>query len=341
MNARGENISLLYIEDEAIVRENMLEFLNRRFDKVWVAENGAEGLETYRKKAPDIVLTDIRMPVMGGLEMARAILEFDDKAIIIVTSAHNESNYLLEAIEMGVNNYLLKPLEWNKVDATLQRCIERVLKTRNARDLENLQTEEAFHYTITSLARAAEANDEDNGNHILRVGEYSAAICRSIGFPKQLVDTIVLQSQLHDVGKIHVAPEILKKPGKLTNEEMELVREHTVFGARIIGSHPRLETAKSIALHHHEHWDGTGYPYGLAMIEIPVVARIVAIADVYDALRNQRIYKTGFDHDTACSIILEGDGRTEPSHFDPFLLEAFKKIERELEAIYGRLATVK
>src|SRR6185369_12504494 len=100
MNALGENISLLYIEDEAAVRESMLEFLCRRFDQVWVAENGAEGLETYREKSPDIVLTDIRMPIMGGLEMARHILEFDDQANIIVTSAHNESNYLLEAIQM-------------------------------------------------------------------------------------------------------------------------------------------------------------------------------------------------------------------------------------------------
>ena len=340
MNALKEDISLLYVEDEDAVRKCMFGLLNRRFERVWVAEHGAEGLETYREKLPDIVMTDISMPVMNGLEMARAILELDDKANIIITSAHDESNYLLEAIEIGVKNYLLKPLEWDKVDATLQRCIESVRKARNARDRENHQTEEAFLYTITSLARAAEANDEDNGTHIQRVGEYSAVICRKMGFPKQLADAIALQSQLHDVGKIHVPPEILRKPGILTDEEMTLMRDHTVFGAKIIGSHPRMESAYSIALNHHERWDGSGYPSGLVGAEIPMDARIVAIADVYDALRNQRSYKPAFDHATACRTILEGDGRTEPSHFDPDLLNVFRKIDQELKDIYERLATV-
>jgi len=339
-DARREDISLLYIEDEDTIRDCMLEFLNHRFERVWVAENGAEGLRLYRESLPDIVLTDIRMPVMDGLEMSRAILKHDDQARIIVTSAHNESNYLLEAIQMGVTNYLLKPLEWSTVDDALQRCIEGVLRTRIARNVEKHLTEEDFHYTITSLARAAEANDEDNGNHIQRVGEFSAAICRRTGLSGRLADAIALQSQLHDVGKIHVPPDVLRKPGKLTDQEMALMRDHTTFGAKIIGDHPRLKTARSIALNHHERWDGSGYPSGLAGSAIPLEARIVAIADVYDALRNRRSYKAGFDHPTACRIILEGDGRTEPSHFDPDLLAAFKNIEMELEEIYGRLAAV-
>jgi response regulator RpfG family c-di-GMP phosphodiesterase len=442
----------------------------------------------------------------------------NDKATIIVTSAYNEPNYLLAAIEMGISHYLLKPLDRDKVDATLGHCVETVRKARTlcereasiaeayrtinslidygensvtgpvslcvemerqldqmiegfmkgtrgmvshspasvimtlthglagqpewfwyeleadrplqkacyldhpavdllvpagihalyyvndgdplpddpllrrfldhfkrcgdlphnlvwyrnasriicalnypspvtvcdaavvkslavqARYLDSISaqhqlTEDAFLNTITSLARAAEVNDEDTGNHILRVGEYCAVICRSIGYSDELAEIIALQSQLHDVGKIHIPPDLLKKPGSLTDAEMVLMREHTIFGAKIIGGHPRLEIARTIALHHHERWNGTGYPYGLRGTGIPLDARIVAIADTYDALRNRRIYKPAYDHDTAYRIIVEGDGRTEPSHFDPDLLAAFKRINRSFDDIYHRLAT--
>lgn len=473
-------------------------------------------MNVYRDKSPDIVMTDIKMPVMDGLKMARAILDLNDRATIIVTSAYNETNYLLAAIEMGISHYLLKPLERDKLDAILQHCIKTVRKARSlcdqkhsiveayrsinslidygensantspglcteverqldrmiegylrgaigisshgptsvimtlthglsgqpvwfwyeinadrrlqkacyldhppvdlsvpagshslyylnegypqpgdphlrrflehyerrgehplnlvwyrngsriicalnypstvtecdaavvkslaaqARYLDNLsgqlqQTEEAFLYTITSLARAAEVNDEDTGNHILRVGEYSAAICRYIGYPDDLAQTMALQSQLHDVGKIHIPAEILKKPGKLTATEMEAVRDHTIFGAKIIGNHPRLEMAHMIALYHHERWDGSGYPYGLSKTQIPLEARIVSVADTYDALRSARSYKPPFDHETAYRIILEGDDRTRPEHFDPDVLNVFRALSNAFEKIFQRV----
>lgn len=517
MNSKVKDMSILYVEDDEAVRESIHEFLDRRFDQVLLAENGEAGLYMYRENAANIVMTDINMPVMNGLEMTRAILEENDKTPVIVTSAHNEAKYLLGAIELGISHYLLKPLDPGKLDATLQHCVETVQKARTLRERENyisvayqtissmidyseenlnspvnlsiqmewqldrmvecffggslcavaqspanlimtlthglagqpewlwyemkkggalqkacyldhpqldlgvpvgchalyclnegepipddphlkrfithyqqrgrlrnmiwyrtgsrilcainypapvtscdaevvrnlavqtrymdtisaqrIQTEEAFLYTITSLARAAEVNDEDTGNHILRVGEYSAAICRQIGYSDEMANVIGQQSQLHDVGKIHITPEILKKPGKLTHEETVLMREHPLFGADIIGIHPRLEIAHSIALHHHERWDGSGYPHGLRGTAIPMDARIVAIADTYDALRNKRSYKPAFDHDTAYRIILEGDGRTEPSHFDPDMLLAFKKTDKAFDEIYIRLAS--
>jgi response regulator RpfG family c-di-GMP phosphodiesterase len=519
MMTKTMDMSILYVEDDEAVREGMHVFLNRRFDQVFLAENGAAGLDAYRINAPDIVMTDINMPVMDGLDMIRAILEQNDKAAIIVTSAYNEAVYLLGAIELGVSHYLMKPLDQDKLDASLKHCIEIVRKTRNLNERENFtaafyqtisslldcgeksvtnaicldseverqldqmienvldcgvatashgpaslimtlthglvgqpqwlwydmekdrslqkacyldhpkldldapvgshalfiinddeqlpddpllrlfvehfdrhgekprnliwyrngcriicalnypgpvttgdavviknlamqtrfldtisaerhQTEEAFLYTITSLARAAEVNDEETGNHILRVGQYCAAICRQIGYPDTKAKIIEQQSWLHDVGKIHIPAEILRKPGKLTDGEMSLMREHTVLGAQIIGMHPRLEIARLIALHHHEHWDGSGYPYGLHGTAISPEARITAIADTYDALRNRRSYKPPFDHDTAMRIIFEGDGRTSPSHFAPDILAIFKKVGGELDEIYERLAKV-
>lgn len=200
------------------------------------------------------------------------------------------------------------------------------------------ETEDAFRYLIMALARASEANDEDTGQHILRVGEYCALIARHLGLSDNFVRLIREQAPLHDVGKVYVSETILKKPGPLTEGEMTVMKLHTVYGAKIIGDHPRLEMGRTIALTHHERWDGTGYPKGLKGEEIPIAGRIAILADQYDALRNKRIYKPAFDHDRTCEIILKGDGRTLPQHFDPHVLAVFRREHKAFAEIYERLA---
>jgi HD-GYP domain-containing protein (c-di-GMP phosphodiesterase class II) len=199
------------------------------------------------------------------------------------------------------------------------------------------ETEEGFAYTIHALARAAEANDEATGNHVIRVAEYSGLVAERLGMSDDFVREIRLKAQLHDVGKIHTAPNLLRKPGGLSIDEIEEIRKHTIFGARIIGDHPRLRMAKNIALTHHEKWDGSGYPYGLRGEQIPVEGRILAIADQYDALRNPRVYKSSFDHDATFRIITEGDGRTLPAHFDPAVLKVFHELAGRFEEVYEEL----
>lgn len=200
-----------------------------------------------------------------------------------------------------------------------------------------IETEDAYDYLVVTLARAAEANDEDTGRHVLRVGEYAALLAEKMGLDPEYVEMIRMQAQMHDVGKIHIRSEILKKPSELTAEEFEVMKLHTVYGAKIIGRQVRLSMGNRIAAYHHEKWDGSGYPEGLRGEEIPLEARITAIADQYDALRNERAYKPAFSHEKAYDIIAKGDGRTSPGDFDPAALAAFIKYAGDFEKIYDRL----
>jgi response regulator RpfG family c-di-GMP phosphodiesterase len=243
----------------------------------------------------------------------------------------NMACYLSESLCIYALNYgrPVTPYDASVLNSFVMQSL--VLKSLSDRIRE---TESAFVYTVYALARASEANDEDTGDHILRVGDYSAVIAEGLGMSRQFVEAMRVQATLHDVGNIHVHYDILKKPGVLTPEEWVLVKRHTVFGPMIIGSHPRLLLASKIASSHHERWDGSGYPQGMEGEQIPIEGRILIIADQYDALRNKRSFKPAFDHATACRILLEGDGRTLPAHFDPRVLQVFRKLHGRFAEIY-------
>lgn len=197
------------------------------------------------------------------------------------------------------------------------------------------QTEQAFQLSLSLLSRAAEIHDEETGNHVFRVGEYSHYLGRLLGKDAQWCEILRYSAQLHDVGKMSIDASVLKKKGRLTDEERTEMDQHTTYGYQILSGTPRLEMAAEVALNHHEKWDGTGYPNGLKGEAIPLSARIVSIADIYDALRSERPYKPAFSHTKAVRIITKGDDRIDPaSHFDPHLLGLFSKNHGEFAKIW-------
>ncbi|MFQ6605456.1 MAG: HD-GYP domain-containing protein [Fidelibacterota bacterium] len=222
----------------------------------------------------------------------------------------------------------------NENHAVVLKTITIIAKVLNLISEQVDSTREAFRYAVRALARAAEVNDEDTGDHILRVNDYSRLLAQKLGLDSQFIDEIHYSAQMHDVGKIHIHPDVLRKKGKLTGEEIAVMKRHPLIGARILGNQPALTMAHNIALYHHERYDGTGYPHGVAGRDIPLEARIVAIGDVYDALRQERSYKKAFSHDEAVAIIRDGDGRVMPEHFDPDIWQLFTEFHGEFETIF-------
>jgi HD-GYP domain-containing protein (c-di-GMP phosphodiesterase class II) len=195
--------------------------------------------------------------------------------------------------------------------------------------------DEAFRMAISLLARAAEIYDEGTGNHVFRVNEYSHFLAGTLGKETDYCRELRYSAQLHDVGKMGVAPAVLRKTGALTADERREMDNHTIYGQRILSRSPRLAMAADIALNHHEKWDGSGYPSGKREDEIPLSARIVQMADIYDALRSERPYKPGLDHARARDIILYGDERIDSAgHFDPALIEAFADSHQMFDEIF-------
>jgi putative two-component system response regulator len=200
--------------------------------------------------------------------------------------------------------------------------------------------ENAYVEALECLAVAAEYKDPETGNHIRRIGEYAQLVAKELGWSEARQKLMLLAAPLHDVGKVGTPESILLKPGKLDVDEVAIMKQHTRNGYDILShsKHPVMQAAASIARNHHERWDGGGYPRGLKGTAIPIEARITALVDVYDALRSKRSYKPAFDQEKTLSIMLDGDGRTDPSHFDPELINILRKMGDKFDEIYLKLA---
>jgi len=258
---------------------------------------------------------------------------------IVQAPIRNFVTYRISGDSPGAIIALNYPGRATEYDADVLQSLAVVIGSLVTLSNEVRETEKAFIYTIEALARACEAAEEQTGKHIMRVNRFAGALAANMGLAADFVETISYSAQMHDVGKIRIPTAILLKRGRLTREEMELMRMHPVYGEQILGDSPRLEIAREIAIAHHENWDGSGYPHGLKGSDIPLAGRIAKIADVYDALRSERSYKAPVSHEEALRVFREGDERIDPrAHFDPEVLATFFKIGPMFERIYESMA---
>jgi putative two-component system response regulator len=302
--------------------------------RIKVATSGEKALKiAYSDEPPDLILLDIMMPDLSGLQVCQRIKANPDRRripIIFVTAMTTVEDESL-GLAMGAVDYISKPISPPLVQARVRthlalydqsRELERMVAQRTA---ELVATRQQI---IRRLGRAAEFKDNETGNHVVRMSHIARLVAQQAGLGPEAVQLIFQTAAMHDLGKIGVPDRILLKPGPLTDEEWVIMRQHAQIGADIIGRHENelLATARAIALTHHEKWDGTGYPQGLKGEQIPLYGRIVAIADVFDALMTRRPYKPPLPAAEALAIMAEQKGR----HFDPVLLDCFFQQQFEI-----------
>jgi len=331
-------VRILVVDDDDIAVDVLEHALSQYGYQVTVARDGREGLELVRSGQFRLVVSDWEMPKMTGVELCQEIRRRSASGyiyVILLTSRHGTRS-VVDGMNAGADDFVSKPFQPQELAVRI-RAGERIL---------SLESRELI---IFSMAKLAESRDPETGKHLERMREYCRVIAEHLArhpkFREQVdgdyVRLIYMTSPLHDIGKVGIPDHILLKVGKLTPEEFEIMKKHAEIGARTldatVSAHPEAKflcMARDIARCHHEKFDGSGYPNGLAGEEIPLCGRIVALADVYDALTTKRIYKAAFSHEKTVAIIREGRGR----HFDPDIVDAFEANQQRFLEIRDQLS---
>ncbi len=298
------------------------------------AGDGAEALRLFEREGADLVLSDLQMPAMGGLELLRRVKAADDTAAFIILTGAGTVENAVQALRLQADDYLVKPFNVDEVLLACERALEHRRLVRENRGyqqhLEARVAEQARQIegllvdALCSLATAIDTRDDYTGGHVERVARYAAATGRELGLHGAELRALWIGALLHDVGKIGVSDAILRKPGSLTEDEYAQMKRHPEIGAKVMASSSFLRPGLEAVLHHQEHWDGTGYPFGLSGDQISLQGRIVAVVDCYDALVTRRPYRAAVTDEEALAEIRSCSG----THFDPGVVDAFFRAAR-------------
>ncbi|WP_432471323.1 response regulator [Amphritea sp. HPY] len=323
----------ILIVDDAPTNIRILADLLQDDYHISAATNGPDALEQALSIGkPDLILLDVEMPEMDGYEVCRRLKANERTKYIPVlfVTARNQIEDERKGFDQGGEDYITKPIHPAIVRARVRNHMNLHLHQEHLEALVQKRTEQVrkgYIDTIERLVMASEYKDENTGSHIRRISYYTKELAQQLGMGAQFCDTIFYSSPMHDIGKVAIPDAVLLKQGPLDKDEWRIMKAHTEIGQKLLqgSDSPLLQMAADIAGGHHERWDGGGYPGGLKGEAIPLPARIMCIADQYDALRSTRPYKPAFNHEQTLSIITKGDDRTKPDHFDPQVLTAFKR----------------
>ena len=349
---------VLVVDDEPAVRHLLCSQLDYLGHACRAAPSGERALEILRRHPGAVlVLSDVQMPGVGGVELLDELQELEGGIQVVMVSGHQDIDTVRDCLRRGAYDYLVKPYELPDLSITVERAIEHSrLMRQNAeyrRNLERMVLErttelrETRDIALMTLAKLAESRDTDTGNHLERMAAYSRRLAEELragpyaaSIGDAFIEHLFKSSPLHDIGKVGIDDAILRKPGPLTPLEVAAMQTHTTIGGdtlrRVIERHQGhtfLLMGMEIAYSHHERWDGKGYPAGQAGRNIPLAARIVALADAYDAITSARPYKRAFDHQEAVRRIRQDGG----AHFDPEVVVAFERCKDDFAAIRRRL----
>ena len=294
-----------------------------------------EVVALHREHHYDLILLDLQMPLLDGFGVMEQLKELDPDGYLPVLVITAQPDQKLRALQAGARDFISKPFDRAEVLLRVAGMLEIQLLNKELlgqNDLLQAKVRErtaelraSYLETVFTVSLAAEHRDADTGSHLRRISGLCRTIAQALDADDEFVEGLYFASPMHDIGKIGVPDSVLLKPGAFTPAEWEIMKLHTVNGEKILsnGSSPYLRMGALIALSHHECWNGEGYPHGIVGEAIPYAARILKICDIYDALRSERPYKQAFEHAEAMDIIVSGDDRTSPDHFDPVVLAAF------------------
>jgi response regulator RpfG family c-di-GMP phosphodiesterase len=332
---------ILIVDDEVEITEILADLLSEEYECL-KAGSAEDALKRLVEGDFQLVISDITMPGMSGLEMIPHVKELSPDTVVVMISGMQTVESAIGALRLGAFDYLMKPFDLRQVEAVVKRALEHyelvVAKQRYENHLEELveqrtaeldrtlnSLEDSYRSTLKALTAALETRDSETHGHSERVVTYSLRLGREYGLSSDKMKALEFGSLLHDIGKIGVPDSILRKPGKLTEEEWVRMREHPLHGQQILRGIVFLEGAARVVAQHHEKWDGTGYPFGLREEEIDICARIFAVADAFDAITSDRVYRRGKSYEAAAQELDDWAGR----QFDPKVVKAFHRVPKE------------